>query len=123
MFADFREANLTAKKIQLDLSKPDSAQIDEVNQYMALKKTLDERIYVRFPENNDSPINTISTDRTTSPHNTTIATSLGSTRGNGAYVALLKNRTVGQKRKCTREAAQDEAKEAKRRSKGSKEIK
>ena len=67
VFADFREANLAAKKIQLDLSKPDSAQIDEVNYYIILKKTLDERIYVRFPENNDSPNNTISTDRTTSP--------------------------------------------------------
>ena len=40
---------------------------------------------------NDSPNNTISTDRTTSAHNTTAATSLGSTGSNGAYVAPLEH--------------------------------
>jgi dual-specificity kinase len=63
----------------------------------------------------DSPSKqTISTDRTTSALNTTAATSLGSNGSNG-YVAPLENGVVGQKRKRTRQAAQDEAKEAKRR--------
>jgi len=44
VFADFREVNPAAKKMQLDLSKPDSAHIDEVNRYMNLKKTLDEEV-------------------------------------------------------------------------------
>ncbi|KAF2194423.1 dual specificity protein kinase lkh1 [Zopfia rhizophila CBS 207.26] len=61
----------------------------------------------------DSPNNSISTDRTTSALNTA-TTSLGSQASNG-YIAPLENRVVGQKRKRTRAAAQDEAKEAKRR--------
>jgi dual-specificity kinase len=63
----------------------------------------------------DSPRNTISTDRTTSALNTTAATSLGSNGSNGAYAAPLDNGVVGQKRKRTRQAALDEAKQAKRR--------
>ncbi|OCK92270.1 kinase-like protein [Cenococcum geophilum 1.58] len=59
--------------------------------------------------------NTISTDRTTSAINTTAATSLGSQASNSAYIPPLENGTVGQKRKRTRRAAQDEANEAKRR--------
>lgn len=64
----------------------------------------------------DSPSNhTISTDRTTSALNTTAATSLGSQASNGTYISPQENGVVGQKRKRTRQAAQDEAKEAKRR--------
>jgi dual-specificity kinase len=68
------------------------------------------------PYYDNSPSNnTISTDRTTSAINTTAATSLGSQASNGAYIPPLENGTVGQKRKRTRRAAQDEANEAKRR--------
>lgn len=63
----------------------------------------------------DSPNHSISTDRTTSALNTTAATSLGSQASNGQQISPLDNSTVGQKRKRTRAAAQDEAKEAKRR--------
>jgi dual-specificity kinase len=62
-----------------------------------------------------SPNHSISTDRTTSALNTTAATSLGSTASNGQHISPLENGVVGQKRKRTRAAAQDEAKEAKRR--------
>ena len=62
-----------------------------------------------------SPNHSISTDRTTSALNTTAATSLGSTTSNGQHISPLDNGVVGQKRKRTRAAAQDEAKEAKRR--------
>jgi len=68
------------------------------------------------PYYDNSPSNnTISTDRTTSAINTTAATSLGSQASNGAYIPPLEIGTVGQKRKRTRRAAQDEANEAKRR--------
>lgn len=63
----------------------------------------------------DSPNHSISTDRTTSALNTTAATSLGSQTSNGQHISPLDNGVVGQKRKRTRAAAQDEAKEAKRR--------
>lgn len=62
-----------------------------------------------------SPNNSLSTDRTTSALNTTAATSLTSQASNGQHVSPLENGVVGQKRKRTRAAAQDEAKEAKRR--------
>jgi len=62
-----------------------------------------------------SPNHSLSTDRTTSALNTTAATSLGSTASNGQHISPLENSIVGQKRKRTRAAAQDEAKEAKRR--------
>jgi dual-specificity kinase len=61
-----------------------------------------------------TPDNSISTDRTTSALNTTAATSLGSQASNGQHISPLDNGVVGQKRKRTRAAAQDEAKEAKR---------
>ncbi|KAF1995611.1 dual specificity tyrosine-phosphorylation-regulated kinase 3, partial [Amniculicola lignicola CBS 123094] len=63
----------------------------------------------------DSPNQSLSTDRTTSGQHTTAATSLGSTASNGQHISPLENAMVGQKRKRTRAAAQDEAKEAKRR--------
>ncbi|KAF2204909.1 kinase-like protein [Delitschia confertaspora ATCC 74209] len=63
----------------------------------------------------DSPNNTVSADRTHSALNTTAATSLASTGSNGAYIPPQDSGVVGQKRKRTRAAAQDEAKEAKRR--------
>lgn len=63
----------------------------------------------------DSPNHSISTDRTTSALNTTAATSLGSQASNGHHISPLENTAVGQKRKRTRAAAQDEAKQAKRR--------
>lgn len=63
----------------------------------------------------DSPNHSTSTDRTTSALNTTAATSLGSQASNGQQISPLENGVVGQKRKRTRAAAQDEAKEAKRR--------
>ncbi|KAF2466376.1 kinase-like protein [Lindgomyces ingoldianus] len=63
----------------------------------------------------DSPHHSISTDRTTSALNTTAATSLGSQASNGQHISPLEGGVVGQKRKRTRAAAQDEAKEAKRR--------
>lgn len=63
----------------------------------------------------DSPNHSISTDRTTSALNTTAATSLGSQASNGQHISPLENTAVGQKRKRTRAAAQDEAKQAKRR--------
>jgi dual-specificity kinase len=62
----------------------------------------------------DSPNNSTSTDRTTSL-NTTAPTSLGSNASAGQHISPLENGVVGQKRKRTRAAAQDEAKEAKRR--------
>lgn len=62
----------------------------------------------------DSPNGSLSTDRTTSALNTA-ATSLGSRASNGQHISPLENSVVGQKRKRTRAAAQDEAKEAKRR--------
>lgn len=63
----------------------------------------------------DSPNHSLSTDRTTSALNTTAATSLGSQASSGQHISPLENGVVGQKRKRTRAAAQDEAKEAKRR--------
>ncbi|KAH7128346.1 kinase-like domain-containing protein [Dendryphion nanum] len=63
----------------------------------------------------DSPQNSLSTDRTTSALNTTAGTSLGSTTSNAHHISPLDTAVVGQKRKRTRAAAQDEAKEAKRR--------
>ncbi|KAF2740786.1 kinase-like protein [Polyplosphaeria fusca] len=63
---------------------------------------------------NDSPNNSSSTDRTTY-NNTTAATSLGSQASSGQHISPLDSGIVGQKRKRTRAAAQDEAKEAKRR--------
>ncbi|UPX16612.1 Dual-specificity kinase [Ascochyta rabiei] len=63
----------------------------------------------------DSPNHSISTDRTTSALNTTAATSLGSQASNTHHISPLENTAVGQKRKRTRAAAQDEAKQAKRR--------
>jgi dual-specificity kinase len=64
----------------------------------------------------DSPNHhSISTDRTTSAINTTAPTSLGSQANHRHQVSPLENGVVGQKRKRTRAAAQDEAKEAKRR--------
>ena len=63
----------------------------------------------------DSPNHSISTDRTTSALNTTAATSLGSQASNSHHISPLENTAVGQKRKRTRAAAQDEAKQAKRR--------
>ena len=62
----------------------------------------------------DSPNHSISTDRTTSALNTTAATSLGS-QASSHHISPLENTAVGQKRKRTRAAAQDEAKQAKRR--------
>lgn len=59
--------------------------------------------------------NTASTDRTASAMNTTTATSLVSQASSGAYLPPLDDGVVGQKRKRTRQAAQDEANEAKRR--------
>jgi len=62
---------------------------------------------------NSSSNHTASTDRTTSAVNTTAPTSLSS---NGTYVTPLEPGVTGQKRKrATRQGAQDEAKEAKRR--------
>lgn len=63
----------------------------------------------------DSPNHSISTDRTTSALNTTAATSLGSQASSSHHISPLENTAVGQKRKRTRAAAQDEAKQAKRR--------
>jgi dual-specificity kinase len=63
----------------------------------------------------DSPNHSISTDRTTSAFNTTAATSLGSQIGNASHISPLDSAAIGQKRKRTRAAAQDEAKLAKRR--------
>ncbi|KAF2119913.1 kinase-like domain-containing protein [Lophiotrema nucula] len=63
----------------------------------------------------DSPNHSTSTDRTTSALNTTAATSLGSQASSGQHISPLENGVAGQKRKRTRAAAQDEAKEAKRR--------
>ena len=63
----------------------------------------------------DSPNHSISTDRTTSALNTTAATSLGSQASSSQQISPLDHGVVGQKRKRTRAAAQDEAKEAKRR--------
>lgn len=63
----------------------------------------------------DSPNHSASTDRTTSALHTTAATSLGSQASAGQQISPLENGVVGQKRKRTRAAAQDEAKEAKRR--------
>ncbi|KAJ4376641.1 serine threonine protein kinase CMGC group [Didymella sp. IMI 355093] len=63
----------------------------------------------------DSPDHSLSTDRTTSALNTTAATSSGSQASNGHHISPLENTAVGQKRKRTRAAAQDEAKQAKRR--------
>jgi dual-specificity kinase len=62
-----------------------------------------------------SPNHSISTDRTTSALNTTAATSLGSTASRGQHISPRDDGVVGQKRKRTRAAAQDEMKEAKRR--------
>ena len=59
--------------------------------------------------------NTVSTDRTTSAVNTTAPTSLGSQASNGTHLPPLEDGVVGQKRKRTRQAAQVEAKESKRR--------
>ncbi|KAF2749445.1 kinase-like protein [Sporormia fimetaria CBS 119925] len=56
-----------------------------------------------------------SIDRTTSTKHTTASNSLGSRGGNAVPIAPLDGSVVGQKRKRTRAAAQDEAKEAKRR--------
>jgi dual-specificity kinase len=63
----------------------------------------------------DSPNNSASTDRTTSAHHTTAPTSLSSQASGAQQISPLDNSVVGQKRKRTRAAAQDEAKEAKRR--------
>jgi dual-specificity kinase len=63
----------------------------------------------------DSPNHSISTDRTTSALNTTAATSLGSQASTTHHISPLENAAAGQKRKRTRAAAQDEAKQAKRR--------
>jgi dual-specificity kinase len=63
----------------------------------------------------DSPNQSTSTDRTTSALNTTAATSLGSQTSAVQQISPQDNGVVGQKRKRTRAAAQDEAKEAKRR--------
>ncbi|KAF1364471.1 kinase-like protein, partial [Lizonia empirigonia] len=63
----------------------------------------------------DSPNHSISTDRTTSALNTTAATSLGSQASTTHHISPLENTAVGQKRKRTRAAAQDEAKQAQRR--------
>ncbi|KAF1811729.1 kinase-like protein [Eremomyces bilateralis CBS 781.70] len=70
-----------------------------------------------YYEHSSSHHNTASTDRTTSAINTTAATSLGSQASAGAYPPppLDNAAQAGQKRKRTRQAAQDEAKEAKRR--------
>jgi len=67
------------------------------------------------PYYDHSPNKTASTDRTASAINTTAATSLGSQASNGAYLPPLDDGVVGQKRKRTRQAALDEANEAKRR--------
>lgn len=61
----------------------------------------------------DSPNHSTPADRTTSAHKTTAGTSIGSS--NGHHISPLDNSVAGQKRKRTRAAAQDEAKEAKRR--------
>lgn len=61
----------------------------------------------------DSPNHSTPTDRTTSTHKTTAGTSIGSS--NGHHISPLDNSVAGQKRKRTRAAVQDEAKEAKRR--------
>ncbi|KAF2124710.1 kinase-like protein [Dothidotthia symphoricarpi CBS 119687] len=63
----------------------------------------------------DTPNHSASIDRTTSALNTTAATSLGSQASNGQHASDLDNSAIGQKRKRTRAAAQDEAKEAKKR--------
>ena len=63
----------------------------------------------------DSPNHSISTDRTTSALNTTAATSLGSQASSSHHISPLENTAVGQKRKRTRAAAQDEANQAKKR--------
>ncbi|KAF1950062.1 kinase-like protein [Byssothecium circinans] len=63
----------------------------------------------------ESPHYSASTDRTTSALTNTAATSLGSQASNAHHVSPLDTTTVGQKRKRTRAAAQDEAKQAKRR--------
>jgi dual-specificity kinase len=62
----------------------------------------------------DSP-NQESTDRTNSALKSTAPTSLGSQISNGQQISPLDSSGAGQKRKRTRAAAQDEAKEAKRR--------
>jgi len=61
---------------------------------------------------NSSSNNTASTDRTTSAVNTTAPTSLSS---NGTYVPPLEPGVTGKRKRATRQVAQDEAKEAKRR--------
>ncbi|KAJ4291975.1 serine threonine protein kinase CMGC group [Kalmusia sp. IMI 367209] len=61
----------------------------------------------------DSPGHSTPADRTASAHKTTAGTSIGSS--NGHHISPLDNTMVGQKRKRTRAAVQDEAKEAKRR--------
>ncbi|KAF1980016.1 kinase-like protein [Bimuria novae-zelandiae CBS 107.79] len=61
----------------------------------------------------DSPNHSTPADRTNSTHKTTAGTSMGSS--NGHHASPLDNSMVGQKRKRTRAATQDEAKEAKRR--------
>jgi len=61
----------------------------------------------------DSPNQSTPTDRTLSAHKNTAGTSLGSS--NGPHISPLDNSIIGQKRKRTRAAVQDEAKEAKRR--------
>ena len=61
----------------------------------------------------DSPNHSTPADRTNSAHKTTAGTSIGSS--NGHHLSPLDNSIIGQKRKRTRAAVQDEAKEAKRR--------
>ena len=61
----------------------------------------------------DSPQHSTPADRTNSAHKTTAGTSIGSS--NGHHLSPLDNSIIGQKRKRTRAAVQDEAKEAKRR--------
>lgn len=61
----------------------------------------------------DSPGHSTPADRTNSAHKTTGGTSIASS--NGQHISPLDNSAVGQKRKRTRAAVQDEAKEAKRR--------
>lgn len=62
-----------------------------------------------------SPNHSASTDRTTSALTNTAATSLGSQASNGQHISPLDSSVAGQKRKRTRAAALDEAKQAKRR--------
>lgn len=63
----------------------------------------------------DSPNHSASTDRTTSALTNTAATSLGSQASIGKHISPLDSSVVGQKRKRTRAAALDEAKQARRR--------